>query len=222
MEPRGATSDFLEEVSRAEPIADPIVVDVNAPAFILPTGGTTGHPKAVTLSHRNLLANALQLKAWCGNRTGRNIMLAAIPFFHSYGLSTCVTSGVAMAATLVLYHRFEPLAILKLIETARPNVFPAVPAMLNLLNQKLRQHKHRWNVKSLMWVISGGAALPADTCFEFADRWIGHRRHDRVASARHRRADRRCRHGTRHPRTGPGRRADHPRAAGHARLLEQS
>ena len=168
-ESRVVTSDFLEELSRAEPMADPIVVDVNAPAYILPTGGTTGQPKAVTLSHRNLLANALQIKAWCGNRTGRNIMLAAIPFFHSYGLSTCVTSGVAMAATLVLYHRFDPLAVLKLIETARPNVFPAVPAMLNLLNQKLRQHKHRWNVKSLMWVISGGAALPADTCHEFAE-----------------------------------------------------
>ncbi|MBC8114472.1 MAG: AMP-binding protein, partial [Candidatus Saccharimonas sp.] len=164
-----ATSDFVEELSRVEPIAEPIVVDADAPAYILPTGGTTGNPKAVTLSHRNLLANALQIKAWCGNRTGRNTMLAAIPFFHSYGLSTCVTSGVAMAATLVLYHRFDPLAVLNLIETERPNVFPAVPAMLHLLNQRLREHKGRWNVQSLMWVISGGAALPAETCHEFAE-----------------------------------------------------
>ncbi len=163
------TGDFLAELSRVEPMVDPIVVDADAPAYILPTGGTTGSPKAVTLSHRNLLANALQIKAWCGNRTGRNILLAAIPFFHSYGLSTCVTSGIAMAATLVLYHRFDPLAVLKLIETERPNVFPAVPAMLNLLNQRLRQHQNRWNVKSLMWVISGGAALSAETCHEFAD-----------------------------------------------------
>jgi long-chain acyl-CoA synthetase len=162
-----ATSDFMEELSRADPIARPIIADADAPAYILPTGGTTGSPKAVTLSHRNLLANALQLKAWCGNRTGRNTILAVIPFFHSYGLSTCVTSGVAMAATLVLYHRFEPLAVLDLIETERPNVFPAVPAMLHLLNQRLREHPGRWNVQSLMWVISGGAALPADTCHEF-------------------------------------------------------
>ena len=164
-----ATSDFVEELSRVEPIAEPVVVNADAPAYILPTGGTTVRPKAVTLSHRNLLANALQIKAWCGNRTGRNTMLAAIPFFHSYGLSTCVTSGVAMAATLVLYHRFDPLAVLNLIETERPNVFPAVPAMLHLLNQRLREHKHRWNVQSLMWVISGGAALPAEICHEFAD-----------------------------------------------------
>jgi len=163
------TSDFVEELSRVEPIAEPVIVNADAPAYILPTGGTTGSPKAVALSHRNLLANALQIKAWCGNRTGRNTMLAAIPFFHSYGLSTCVTSGVAMAATLVLYHRFDPLAVLKLIEAERPNVFPAVPTMLNLLNQRLREHKDRWNVQSLMWVISGGAALPAETCHEFAE-----------------------------------------------------
>ena len=163
-----ATSDFVKELARVEPIAEPVVVNTDAPAYILPTGGTTGRPKAVTLSHRNLLANALQIKAWCGNRTGRNTLLAAIPFFHSYGMSTCVTSGVAMAATLVLYHRFDPLAVLKLIETERPNVFPAVPAMLHLLNQQLRQHKGHWNVQSLMWVISGGAALPSDVAEEFA------------------------------------------------------
>ena len=162
------TSDFLAELSHVEPITDPVVVNTESPAYILPTGGTTGSPKAVTLSHHNLLANALQIKAWCGNRTGRNTMLAAIPFFHSYGLSTCVTSGVAMAATLVLYHRFDPLAVLKLIETERPNVFPAVPAMLHLLNQRLRAYPGRWNVRSLMWVISGGAALPSDVAEEFA------------------------------------------------------
>ena len=167
-ESRVATSDFLAELSRVEPIAEPIVVDTESPAYILPTGGTTGRPKAVTLSHRNLLANALQIKAWCGNRTGRNTLLAAIPFFHSYGLSMCVTGGVAMAATLVLYHRFDPLAVLKLIESERPNVFPAVPTMLHLLNQLLRRDKGRWNVRSLRWVISGGAALLAETSREFA------------------------------------------------------
>ena len=73
-----------------------------------------------------------------------------------------------MAATLVLHHRFDPLAVLKLIETERPNIFPAVPAMLHLLNQRLRSDKGRWNVRSLKWVISGGAALPAETCREFA------------------------------------------------------
>ena len=190
--------DFNTEVSRAEPVDLPGFVDSSEPAYILPTGGTTGRPKAVTLSHANLLANALQLKAWCGNRTGRDTFLAVIPFFHSYGLSTCATAGVAMAATLVLHHRFQPETVLELIETTRPSVFPTVPAMLHVLNQRLRSHAtepiesaaesatsgdsgpartmapeaknrgRKWDVRSLMWVISGGAALMPETATEFA------------------------------------------------------
>ena len=166
--PQVPTSDFLTELSQVEPIAEPVRSASDQPAYILPTGGTTGHPKAVTLSHANLLANALQLKAWCGNRTGRDTFLAVIPFFHSYGLSTCVTGGVAMAATLLLYHRFQPETVLDLIQSGRPSVFPAVPAMLHVLNQRLRDHQGKWNVKSLMWVISGGAALMPETAAEFA------------------------------------------------------
>eukprot|EP00456_Euglypha_rotunda_P007414 TRINITY_DN1131_c0_g1_i2.p1 TRINITY_DN1131_c0_g1~~TRINITY_DN1131_c0_g1_i2.p1 ORF type:complete len:586 (+),score=123.89 TRINITY_DN1131_c0_g1_i2:3835-5592(+) len=161
--------DFAAEVSHQEPIAAPVHADSQSPAYILPTGGTTGHPKAVTLSHANLLANALQLKAWCGNRTGRDTFLAVIPFFHSYGLSTCATSGIAMAATLVMHHRFQPETVLDLITSARPSVFPAVPAMLHVLNQRLRDNPGKWDVRSLMWVISGGAPLMPETANEFAE-----------------------------------------------------
>jgi len=161
--------DFCEALEHAEPMAAPVVVETHQPAYILPTGGTTGRPKAVTLSHANLLANALQIKAWCGNRTGRDTFLAVIPFFHSYGMSTCATGGIAMAATLVLHHRFQPEAVLDLIETTRPSVFPTVPAMLHALNQRLRPDRSKWNVRSLMWVISGGAPLMPETGTEFAE-----------------------------------------------------
>lgn len=163
------THDFNEQISHAAPMTEPVIRLPNSPAYILPTGGTTGHSKSVTLSHANLLANALQLKAWCGNRKGRDTFLAVIPFFHSYGLSTCATAGIAMAATLVLHHRFQPQTVLDLIETTRPSVFPAVPAMLHVLNKHLREGKRKWNVRSLMWVISGGAPLMPETANEFAE-----------------------------------------------------
>jgi long-chain acyl-CoA synthetase len=165
---RVPTSDFLKEISHVEPIAEPIKSDTHSPAYILPTGGTTGRAKAVTLSHANLLANALQIKAWCGNRSGKDTFLAVIPFFHSYGLSTCATTGIAMGGTLVLHHRFHPETVLEMIETTRPSIFPTVPAMLHALNQKLRNSKRQWDVRSLMWVISGGAPLMPETATEFA------------------------------------------------------
>jgi long-chain acyl-CoA synthetase len=179
--------EFETELLKHEPLEHPVIAEPGAPAYVLPTGGTTGRPKAVTLSHANLLANALQLKAWCGNRTGRDTFLAVIPFFHSYGLSTCATAGIAMAATLVMHHRFQPETVLDLIQSTRPSVFPTVPAMLQVLNQRLRDSipkasadsdgdvpandsapHTKWDVRSLMWVISGGAALMPETAIEFA------------------------------------------------------
>lgn len=165
---RFKTKDFARELLRVQPIDEPVRSDSHAPAYILPTGGTTGRAKAVTLSHANLLANALQIKAWCGNRTGKDTFLAVIPFFHSYGLSTCATTGIAMAATLILHHRFQTKTVLNLIETNRPSIFPTVPAMLHALNQQLRNGKRKWDVRSLMWVISGGAPLMPETAIEFA------------------------------------------------------
>lgn len=53
------------------------------PAYILPTGGTTGDPKAVTLSHQNLVANAWQQYEWTQRSFGEEVMLGVLPFFHS-------------------------------------------------------------------------------------------------------------------------------------------
>ena len=78
------------------------------PAHILPTGGTTGWPKAVLLTHRNLLANAWQVSHWAGRPVrARTSSWPCLPFFHSYGLTVCGLTGVAMGATLVLHHRFR-------------------------------------------------------------------------------------------------------------------
>src|SRR5712692_10214335 len=55
-------------------------------ALLAPTGGTTASPKAVMLTHRNLVANAMQLRAWSRGRDGTESVLGVLPFFHAYGL----------------------------------------------------------------------------------------------------------------------------------------
>ncbi len=146
-----------------EPI-EPATLD--EPAFILATGGTTGCPKAVTLSHRNLVANAHQIHHWAGAAMARDSILAVVPFFHSYGLSTCAMSGMAMAATMIMHHRFVPKIVHKLIETHEPTVFPAVPAMLVALNEMLKAQPVRY--RALRYCISGGAPLDPTVGDEFA------------------------------------------------------
>jgi len=139
---------------------------LDEPAYILPTGGTTGAPKAVTLSHRNLIANAWQIYNWGGAYEAREKILTVLPFFHSYGLTSCAMSGVAMAATLVIHHRFVPRIVLRLIEEHQPSIFPAVPAMLAALSDVLRDKPIQF--KALRYVVSGGAPLSDEISNEFA------------------------------------------------------
>lgn len=142
-------------------------VSPDSVALILPTGGTTSAPKAVMLSHRNLLSNAWQLVHWSGGQPGEETILSVLPFFHSYGLSTCVTTGMAIGATLVLHHRFRTDSVIRLIERHRPTMFPVVPAMLAaLITQELRGRKR--DLSSLKACISGGAPLPPNVAAEFS------------------------------------------------------
>ena len=138
----------------------------DSPAFVLPTGGTTGAPKAVTLSHRNLLSQAWQLAHWSRACHGEETILAVLPFFHSYGLSTSVLMGFTLGATLILHHRFRPQSAVRLIEENRPTIFPAVPAMLAIMNSKVLRHG-TYDLRSVGKVISGGAALSQSIADEF-------------------------------------------------------
>lgn len=136
------------------------------PAYILSTGGTTGNPKAVTLSHRNIVANAWQQSRWAGGTMGEESMLAVLPFFHSYGMSTMLASGAALGATLHMLPRFEVHRTITAIERLRPSVFHTVPAMLAAINQRLQ--KRSADLSSLKWVISGGAPLPTAVADQFS------------------------------------------------------
>jgi long-chain acyl-CoA synthetase len=139
---------------------------LDEPAFLLATGGTTGHPKAVVLSHRNLVANASQIHAWAGTTMGHDSVLAVVPFFHSYGLSSCALAGVSMAATIIMHHRFVPKTVLGLIEQYEPTVMSAVPTMLVALNGLLRSRALKY--RALRFCMSGGAPLDTRVAEEFA------------------------------------------------------
>ena len=164
---------FANELARSQPDYVPVAPPtLDEPAFLLATGGTTGRPKAVVLSHRNLVANATQIHAWAGTTMGHDTVLAVVPFFHSYGLSSCALAGVSMAATIIMHHRFIPKTVLELIKRYKPTVMPAVPAMLASLNTLLRTRSVKFRRATALH-FRGSAARPANRgriCFP-------HRRH---------------------------------------------
>ena len=153
----GRIVKLSDEIAAADPNAQIVRPKPSDPAYIQPTGGTTGQPKAVLLTHRNLLSNALQVEYWTDRPLDEDVVLAALPFFHCYGLTACALSGIARGSTLVLQHRFRPTAVLRAIKQWRVTTLPAVPAMLAAVCGHLRGKHH--DLSSLRECISGGAPL---------------------------------------------------------------
>jgi long-chain acyl-CoA synthetase len=170
--PNDANRHRFEDALRSEPLADGAELDpAEDMAVLAPTGGTTASPKAVMLTHRNLVCNGLQLRNWIGGNDGTGSLLGVLPFFHSYGLTVSLLSSWAKGAALHLHPRFESRAVLSIIETQKPDMVPAVPAMLSALNGVMRGKKH--DLSFIRYVLSGASALEPSVRQEFESHGIG-------------------------------------------------
>lgn len=130
-------------------------------AAIIYTGGTTDAPKGVMLSHRNLVANALQTRHWIPDaREGAERFLCVLPFTHSYGLTTTLNVPVSLGATMILKPRFEVADALKAIQRHRPTIFPGVPQMYVAIKDFPGVRKY--GINSIKACISGSAPLPVE------------------------------------------------------------
>jgi long-chain acyl-CoA synthetase len=144
--------------SRQSPTVDVLPEDL---AVIQFTGGTTSQPKGVMLSHRNLVANALQTRHWMPKaEEGRERFLCALPFSHSYGLTTSLNVPVSLGASMILKPQFQIKDILQTIRKLRPTIFPGVPNMYVAINNFRGVRKY--NIKSIKACISGSAPLPVE------------------------------------------------------------
>lgn len=130
-------------------------------AMLQYTGGTTGAPKGVMLTHANLLANTMQAAAWCtGLRRGKERYLAALPLFHVFGMTVLLNQSVYQAGTLVLVPRFNPKMVLGTIRRRQPTVFPGAPTMyIALLNAPGLDIT---DLSSINLCVSGAAPLPRE------------------------------------------------------------
>ncbi len=130
-------------------------------ALLQYTGGTTGTPKGAMLTHRNLVANSLQAAAWFPRRReGHEVVLGAVPLFHTYGLTAVLLLGVENAAEIVLLPRPRPLDIvLEALQRFRPTLFPGVPTLYAGLIDHPRVGEY--DLRTGTQCLSGAASLPA-------------------------------------------------------------
>lgn len=129
-------------------------------AVLMYTGGTTGVPKGAELTHRNLLVNAYQCKAWLNAPEAEEITLTQVPLFHSYGMTTCLNLSVLTATTILLVPDPRDITdVLKTIDKYQPTLYPGVPAIYNAI---INYSDPTYNVRSIKACISGAAGLPED------------------------------------------------------------
>ena len=146
---------WISGQSQQSPTVEVVPEDL---AVIQFTGGTTGDAKGVMLSHRNLVANALQTRHWMPQaEEGKERFLCAIPFSHSYGLTTSLNVPVSIGASLILKPQFQIRDILKTIKKYKPTIFSGVPSMYNAINNFRGVRKY--GIKSIKACISGSAPL---------------------------------------------------------------
>lgn len=150
--------DFLGGNSTKSPTVEVTPEDL---AVIEYTGGTTAQSKGVMLSHRNLVANAVQTRHWLpGAEEGRERFLCVVPIFHSYGLTTAMNVPVSVGAAMILKTQFQTLDVLKTIKRYKPTIFPGSPNMYVAINNFRGVRKY--GVGSIKACISGSAPLPVE------------------------------------------------------------
>jgi len=132
------------------------------------SSGTTGQPKGVMLTHRNLVANLAQF-APMWPYTEDDVVCAALPFFHIYGMTVIMNLSLLCGPTIVTLPRFSPVTYLETIERYRlTRLHLAPPMVLQLVNC---EEADRFDTSSVRWAVSGAAPLDVELAERFEQRF---------------------------------------------------
>lgn len=142
-------------------------VDIDDTAVMMYTSGTTGTPKGAQLTHRGLVANVTEGKAWVPNLgKEREISLAVLPMFHALGLTIVINLSLMIGAELVLIPAPEIPLIMKVMKQRKhPTWVPGVPTLFERIIEAAE--KDNVDLSGVKYAFCGGASLPAS----IIERW---------------------------------------------------
>src|SRR4030043_648852 len=133
------------------------------------SGGTTGISKGAIALHRNLVANALQVRSWLPTaEDGKEIVLMAIPLFHVYGMVAGMLFAIRTGAAMVLIPNPRDIDdVLTSIQKYKASIFPGVPTQYNAINNNPDVIAGKYNLNTIKGCISGSAPLMRETKKKF-------------------------------------------------------
>lgn len=157
----GAPCTFDAFLDAGKAVGDVAPVDTAETdlAFLLYTSGTTGHPKGVMLTEKNVWAN-LDGFEQVVEFGFEDRMILALPLFHAYGLIVAL-AGLMFGASLTLIPKFQPKSILEAMIHEKATILPLVPTLYTVILELIARHGAPMDLPHLRFCISGGAALPA-------------------------------------------------------------
>ncbi len=142
----------------------PVQVRTEDEAWLGYTSGTTGQPKGAILTHLGATHVAAVVVDRFGYREA-DVVLCALPLFHSYALNSCMIQVMMAGASQVILERFTPDGVLQAIQDHRITIFPGVPTMFNYLVNF--PDRAKYDLTSLRICKSAGAVLPAKLMHDF-------------------------------------------------------
>jgi long-chain acyl-CoA synthetase len=153
---------FQDLLDQAPPKPTPVEVTPDDTGVLLYTGGTTGVSKGAQITHKNMVANALQVRSWMfDSQEGKEVMLTALPLYHSYSMTVCMNHTIAIGGSLILIPNPRVLPhVFKSINKHKPTLYPGVPALYVAINNY--PEISRYDVSSIRACISGAAPLPVE------------------------------------------------------------
>lgn len=168
IEPRPNVYFFTELMAKYE--AKPPKVEINPKedlAALQYTGGTTGIAKGAMLTHMNLVSNAVMCNEWLQANQGEETVLAVLPLFHIYGMTTGMNAPIYFAGRIVLLPRFDPVSVFQVIQKYRVTVFCGAPTMYAML--LAHPDLKKYDCTSIKFCISGAAPLPPEVQKRFME-----------------------------------------------------
>ncbi len=135
------------------------------------SGGTTGTSKGALATHRNVVANTLQLKSWFViMEDGKERLLMAIPLFHVYGLVAGMLNAISLGASMIVIPNARDIPdVLENIHKFHPTIFPGVPSLYNAINNHPDVVSGKIHLNSIKACISGSAPLMRETKERFEE-----------------------------------------------------
>jgi len=168
----GAPDAYEAALAAAAPRRAVEPVSPDDPMLLMYTSGTTGVPKGALLPHRKALYNSLNAQLFF-EATARDRVLVVLPLFHSFGLAILALPALYAGASLVLERRFDAARVWERVGREGITYLGGVPTMFRALHDVLEASPAgRFELGSLRFLFTAGAAIPVETIRDFEARGL--------------------------------------------------